>query len=130
MALKGQQIDWDVVREVLQVAKSSVGLDSLREIDFCDTVVKACPIATECFDRFKHSYIYATDDRFIVKNRLGREIAVSGLTHTGYELLLVLDNDELMSKIVDLATNNGISLTADIIIEAGRRLSLKKMGLE
>ena len=128
------KIDWNMVREVLRVAHDSMGIDyydTPDESQLCKRAMEAYPPDHADWSTYDASYIYAIGDDFVMKSKLmSGEVRMIGLTSRGYDLFMVLDNDEIMSKIIDLATENNVSLTADIIIEAGRHLSLKKMGLE
>ena len=136
MALKGQlklEIDWDVVRDALGIAWRSRGTKGFPNLTTTEAM-RLVKKHSDCenYAQWLVSIRYALDESFVIKFKFEDEkvARLDGLTIKGYELLNMLDNEWVWEKIRDLATENSVSLTADIIIEAGRRLSLRKMGLE
>jgi len=122
-----------VVRDALGIAWRSRGTEGFPNLTTAEAM-RLVKKSSDCehYAQWLASIRYALDESLVIKFKFEYEKVerLDGLTIKGFELFNILDSGWMWERIRDLATENGVSLTADIIIEAVKHLSLRKMGLE
>ena len=133
-------VDWDIVRDVLRRCWCSRGMhDGFRFVELRD-LYKGVADEHRSTDRelaiCDASFRYATDESLVTRRLVKGApsfgmpdcVQASGLTNKGRDLLSVMESDGVMDAILSRSREEGLSLTADVIIEVGSRMLAERIG--